>query len=60
MKILKYILEAILIYFIFLVIKIIGLNMGRKLSAYVFLKIGKLFRSKKIIKQNIINALGNI
>ena len=34
--------------------------MGRKFSAYVFLKIGKLFRSKKIIKQNIINALGNI
>ena len=60
MKVLKYIVEAILIYFIFLVIKIIGLNMGRKLSAYVFLKIGKLFRSKKIIKQNIINALGNI
>ena len=41
MKVLKYIVEAILIYFIFLFIKIIGLNMGRKFSAYVFLKIGK-------------------
>ncbi len=60
MKIIKYITEAVFIYFIFFIIKIVGLNLGRKISSYFFLKIGFLFRSKKLIKQNIINALGNI
>jgi len=60
MKIIKYIVEAIFIYFIFIIIKIVGLNLGRKISSYFFLNTGLLFRSKKLIKQNIINALGNI
>ena len=60
MKIIKYIVEAVFIYFIFFIIKIVGLNLGRKISSYFFLNIGFLFRSKKLIKQNIINALGNI
>ena len=60
MKIIKYIIEAIFVYFIFFLIKIVGLNFGRKISSYFFLNIGILFRSKKLIKQNIINALGNI
>tara|TARA_B100000287_G_C20652410_1_gene787404 strand:+ start:421 stop:1296 length:876 start_codon:yes stop_codon:yes gene_type:complete len=60
MKIIKYIVEAVFIYFIFFIIKIVGLNLGRKISSYFFLNIGFLFRSKKLIKKNIINALGNI
>jgi len=60
MKIFKYIVEAIFVYFIFIIIKIVGLNLGRKISSYFFLKVGLFFRSKKLIKQNIINALGNI
>ena len=60
MKFIKYIIEAPFIYLIFLIIRIVGINYGRKISSYLFLNIGILFRSKKLIRQNIINALGEI
>ncbi len=60
MKIIKYIIEAVFIYLLFFLMKLIGLNLGRKVSSYLFLNIGVLFRSKKLIKENISNALINI
>ena len=60
MKTIKYIIEAIFIYLLFLLMKLIGLNLGRKISSYLFLNIGGFFRSKKLIKENISNALGNV
>ncbi len=60
MKFIKYIIEAPFIYLIFLIIRIVGINYGRKISSYLFLNIGILFRSKKLIRQNIVNALGEI
>ena len=60
MKIIKYILEAIFIYFIFLIIKLVGVNSGRKISSFVMLSLGPFFRSKKIISENIDKAFGNI
>jgi KDO2-lipid IV(A) lauroyltransferase len=60
MKIVKYILEAFCIYVLFFLIRILGLNLGRKISGSFFLKIGFFFRSKKLIKKNILTALGNI
>ena len=60
MKIIKYIIEAIFIYLLFLLMKLIGLNLGRRISSYLFLNIGGFFRSKKLIKENISNALGNV
>ena len=60
MKIIKYAFEAIFIYFIFIVIKVAGIGLGRKISAIIVSKLGSLFRSKKIIDENIITALGNI
>ena len=60
MKIIKYIFEAIFVYFLFLIIKISGLNLGRKIIAPLFLSTGFLFKSKKIVKKNISYALGNI
>ena len=60
MKIIKYIIEAIFIYLLFLLMKLIGLNLGRKIASYLFLNIGGFFRSKKLIKENIYNALGNV
>ena len=56
MKNIKYILEALIIYPIFLIIKILGINIGRKISTFLFLKIGSLFRSNKNIKKNISHA----
>ena len=60
MKIFKYILEAIFIYFIFLIIKLVGINFGRKISSLLMSSLGSVFRSNKIINKNISNALGNI
>ena len=60
MKIIKYIFEAVFIYSIFLIIKIVGINFGRKISSLLMLSLGSFFRSKKIINENINNALGNI
>ena len=60
MKFIKYIIEAPFIYLIFLIIRIVGINYGRKISSFLFLNIGILFRSKKLIRQNIINALGEV
>ncbi len=60
MKTIKYLIEAIFVYLIFLLIKLVGINLGRKISSYLFLNIGFFFRSKKLIKENITRALGNI
>ena len=60
MKNIKYILEALIIYPIFLIIKILGINAGRKISTFLFLKVGSLFRSNENIKKNISNAYENI
>ena len=56
MKIFKYFIEAILIYILFFLFKIFGLNYGRKISSFLFLKIGFLFRKKSLIKKNITNV----
>ena len=60
MKNIKYILEALIIYPIFLIIKILGINIGRKISTFLFLKVGSLFRSNENIKKNISNVYENI
>ena len=46
MKTIKYIFEAIFIYSIFLVIKLVGIKMGRKISSSIILNFGSFFRSK--------------
>ena len=53
MKTIKYFFEAILIYFFFILSKIIGLNLSRKIFSNLFLTFGPIFRSKKIINQNL-------
>jgi len=58
MKIFKYVIEAIFVYFLFLIIKILGLNLGRYLSSKIFLSIGLLFRPKKLIEKNISYVFG--
>ena len=56
MKILKYFIESVFIYFLFFLFKIIGLNYSRKISSFLFLRIGSFFRKKKVIKKNILNV----
>ena len=59
MKSFKYFLEAIFIYTFFFFIRIIGLNNGRKISAFMFNKIGPFFKSRNIIDENLDRALTN-
>ena len=56
MKIFKYLIEAIFIYILFFLFKILGLKISRKISSFIFVKIGFFFRNKKLIKNNILNV----
>ena len=60
MKIIKYFFEALLVYSLFLIIRIFGLNIGRKITYFLFISVGFFFKSKHIVKKNIFYALGKI
>jgi len=60
MKIIKYFFEFISIISLFCIFKIIGLRNASNLGSLLGRIIGPLFRSKKIIKQNIKTGLGEI
>ena len=49
----KYLIQFILILFLFSLFKIIGINKSSKLSSQLFLLLGPFFRSKKIFQKNI-------
>ncbi len=52
-KKIKYLSQAIIIYLFFLISKMIGIRLSRKLFSSLFCFIGPLFKSKKIIKKNL-------
>ena len=60
MKIVKYFFEFISIISLFCIFKIIGLRNASNLGSILGRSIGPLFRSKKIIKQNIKIGLGEM
>tara|TARA_Y100001970_G_scaffold292024_1_gene431576 strand:+ start:3055 stop:3915 length:861 start_codon:yes stop_codon:yes gene_type:complete len=60
MKNLKYFVQFILAILSFILFKILGPNLSSNLSGKFFEKVGPLFRSKKIIHDNIRNAIPNI
>lgn len=51
-KILKYFTQAVIIYLFFLIIKIIGLKLSRKVFSKIFITFGPIFKSKKIFAKN--------
>ena len=53
MKIIKYLIQAFIIYTFFILIKILGLNISRKLFAKIFQMIGPLIKSEKTINENL-------
>ena len=53
MKIINYFLQSIFIYFFFLIGIILRLNLSRKIFAFLFCVLGPLFKSKKIIQNNM-------
>ena len=52
-KTINYLLQSILIYSFFLVGILLRLNMSRKLFSFLFVYIGPIFKSKKIINRNL-------
>ena len=59
-KNLRYFIEYIIIQFLFLIFKIIGLKLSIVLSGNIFRFFGPLFRSKKTIIKNLSIAMPNI
>lgn len=53
MKIIKYFIQAFIIYTFFILIKILGLNISRKLFAKIFQIIGPLIKSEKTVNENL-------
>ena len=49
----NYFFQAIIIYIFFLIGRVLGIKLSRKIFSWLFLKIGPLFKSKKIISKNI-------
>ena len=54
-RILKYFMQAILVYCFFLISKLIGLTLSRKFSSFIFKTIGPFVKSKKIVNKNLQN-----
>ena len=59
MKIIKYFFQAIIIYLFFIIIKLIGLRLSRKLFSYLFNRIGPLIKSEQIINNNLEKFMGS-
>jgi KDO2-lipid IV(A) lauroyltransferase len=60
MKKTKYFLQAIIVFFLFLIFKIIGLKYSRLISSKIITKFGPQFRSREIIKKNLSFAFKNL
>ena len=52
-KKINYLIQSIIIYFLFFIGRLIGLNLSRKLFALLFSSVGPFIKSKKIIKRNL-------
>ena len=59
-KSLNYFLQAIVIYLLFLISRIIGIKASRKIFSFIFCLVGPFFKSKNTIKNNIKNFSKNI
>ena len=53
-KIINYFLQSLIIYTFFLIGRILGINVSRKLFSLLFLLIGPIFKSQKIINNNLV------
>ena len=59
LKIFIYFIQAILIYLLFIMIKIIGLKLSRKFFSNIFYVIGPLIKSEQVINYNLDKFLGH-
>ena len=59
-KFIRYLLESIVIIFFFIVFRILGIKISTFISGKIFNFFGPLFRSKKTISKNLVNAFPKI
>ena len=59
-KKISYFFQAVIIYLFFFVVKLIGLNLSKKIFAFLFKRLGPLFKSKSIIEKNLTNFNSNL
>ena len=60
MKIIKYFIQFLIILILFIIFKILGLKFSSYLSSKIVSTIGPIFRSKNLIRANILKALPNL
>ena len=60
MKLIKYFLQFLIISFLLIIFKIIGLKLSRIIGSKLFSTFGPFFRSKKIIEKNISFAFSKL
>ena len=60
MKSIKYFLQFFIIFFLFIIFKILGLKLASNFSSWLLKIFGPFFRSKKIIEKNILKAFPTI
>jgi|TARA_B110000967_G_C18855133_1_gene546771 KDO2-lipid IV(A) lauroyltransferase len=58
-KVIKYFLQSVIIYLFFILIKLIGLSLSRKLFSYIFNKLGPLIKSDVVINNNLDKFIGS-
>ncbi len=59
-KSIKYFFEAVFIYLFFLIARLVGLSLSRKIFSLIFRKVGPLIRSNKIILKNLKRYSNNL
>ena len=60
MKLIKYFLESILVYLSFILAKLIGISISRKIFSFLFKFLGPVFRKNEIIHNNLLRYKNNI
>ena len=60
MKLIKYFTQFILILFLFFIFKILGLRLASYISSKIVTFIGPIFRSKNLVKSNLLKGLPNL
>ena len=60
MNSIKYFIQFLIIIILFLIFKIIGLKLASYVSSKIISLIGPFFRSKKIIRSNLLKAIPNL
>ena len=56
----NYLFQSILIYLFLLIARIIGLKLSRQIFSFIFLSFAHIFKSKKVISENLYTYNKNI